>query len=149
MPAILETTRSTVRTYCDSVSTAFQKKPANILFAVIAENGTEAQRRASRLQAILQQASMIATNLWTQHSYFQAADLNTIRSLGIAFDNAIPWLQAHSLNNVDEDSDEANGTEILMVARPGLLAFDADDASGVDGDRYRVLVPATVLLDNK
>lgn len=144
---VLEATRNNVKTYCDSVSAAFRKKRANILFSVVAENSADAQNRAAKLRTILQQAAAIATNLWTQHSYFTTTDLTTIRDNRIAFDNALPWLQAHSWSNVDEDSDQANGTEILLVARPGLLAFDADDTSGVDGDRYRVLVPAIVLLD--
>lgn len=149
VPAILETTRNNVKTYCDAVSTSFRKKPANILFAIAAENGPEAQNRAAKLRTILQQASAIATSLWTQHSWFTAVDLSGIYSSKMTFDNGSLLLQAHPWSNVDEDSDQFNGTGILLVVRPGLLAFDADDTSGIQGDRYRVLVRAIVLLDGK
>lgn len=144
-PFILEITQGNVKNYCETVSADFRKSPARILFSQVAENSAEAQNRAAKLRTILLEASAIATSLWTQQSWLSAPDLKTT---GLKFNNACPWLEAHPWNKVDEDSDKANGASFIVVVRLGLLAFDADDASGIDGDRYRVLVKSLVLIED-
>lgn len=76
-------------------------------------------------------------------------NLESIHRLGVTFDNSSPVLEAHPWSDVDEDNDKANGMGILMVVRPALIAFDADDTKGWHGDQYRDLSKALVLLDGK
>lgn len=149
IPAILEASRNNIKAYCETVSATFCKKPASILFAEVAENSTEAKTRATRLGAIMQQASMIALSLWTQHSWYTSVDLMEMHKSRMTFNNSSPVLEAHPWSDVDEDNDNANGIGILMVVRPALLAFDAEDTRGWEGDQYRVLSKALVLLDGK
>ena len=65
------------------------------------------------------------------------------------FDVDSPLLQGHPLSKVDMDDTVDNGRHILAVVRPGLLGFEEDDTQGVEGEQYRVLAKAIVLLDEK
>lgn len=73
------------------------------------------------------------------------------------FDVSSNLLQGHPLSKVDEDDPEHNGREISVVTRPALLVFDSEEeeiiseskAGSSNGDGYRVLAKAIVLLDEK
>lgn len=147
-PKILESTRINVKNHCDTVTQQFIAGDASIFMSPCAENSPEAQNRASRLRKILQDAATIATHIWTQHSILHSIDLAGIYRKNMTFDVADPFLTGHPLSKVDNDKPEKfNNKGIVLCARPALIASDVDDANGIDGDRYRVLAPAMVLLD--
>jgi hypothetical protein len=103
--------------------------------------------QGKHLREILMNAAEIATALWTQPSYIDCLGLQEMQHRQTVFDVASPVMEAHRLSRVDPEDARHNGRKIIAVIQPALLAFDENDPLGLDGDGYRVLSRANVLLD--
>lgn len=67
----------------------------------------------------------------------------------MTFDIDSTLLQGHGISKVNPDDEKFNGLNMVLVARPALLAFDIDDANNKEDDQYRVLAPAIVVLEGR
>lgn len=143
--AVVEKTRNDVRSLIDKIDADFRKSPAKELLAPC-DNPNQKQERAAKLRKILASAADIASILFTQHPYLLMLDLVYLLENRVPFSIHNRFLEGHPLSKVDVDDDSHEGEGIIVVTRPALLAFDEDDNSGIEGDRFRVLEKATVLL---
>ncbi|ETI29373.1 hypothetical protein G647_01826 [Cladophialophora carrionii CBS 160.54] len=134
-----------VRLYCDEMARSFRHGPAEKLLQRCSSE--ESKTQAKQLREILMNAAEIATSLWTQPSYIECLGLHEMRQRQTVFDVASPVMEAHRLSKVDPENPKHNGRRIMAVIQPALLAFDENDPLGLDGDGYRVLSRANVLLD--
>ncbi|EXJ59777.1 hypothetical protein A1O7_03924 [Cladophialophora yegresii CBS 114405] len=134
-----------VRSYCDELARSFRHSPAEKLLRRCSSE--ESKTQAKQLREILRNAAEIATLLWTQPAYMECLGLQEMRHRQTVFDVASPVMEAHRLSKVDPENPKHNGRKIMAVIQPALLAFDENDPLGLDGDGYRVLSRANVLLD--
>lgn len=139
--------RNRVEKYCEQIETSFMKGPVSGLLAQV-RSESEAQTRNNKLRKIFVSAATIATSLWTQQSYLETFDLPVIESRKMVYKTSSIHMQGHPLSKVDVEDPRHDGRQIVAVIRPALLVFDEDDSSGLDGERYRVLAKAIVLLDD-
>lgn len=145
---VCDGTGKRVRSYCDHVDASFRKGPASLLLRTL--NSEEDRKlRARELREILTTAASIAKLLWTQSSYLVSMGLGTMHQRTVGFSTSSPFLQGHPLSKVDvDDPDAHDGRRVLIVTRPALMAFEGDDKDGIDGEGYRVLAKAIVLLED-
>jgi hypothetical protein len=136
-----------VRKYCDEIAKSFRQGPAKNLLVNRSLPSEQSKIQGKHLREILMNAAEIATALWTQPSYIECLGLQEMQCRQTVFDVASPVMEAHRLSRVDPEDARHNGRKIIAVIQPALLAFDENDPLGLDGDGYRVLSRANVLLD--
>lgn len=140
-------TEERIDTYCDHIQNRIKNCPMELLVRAPATQD-ECADQSNRLRKILMTAADVATSLWTQRSFIQTIDLDSMKKQQLKFDVSSTILKAHPLNRVDVDDESHNGREILVVTRPALLAFEANE-KGLAEHEFRILAKAIVLLGNR
>jgi hypothetical protein len=95
------------------------------------------------LQGLYRDAAELALALWTQRTFMRARGLGDLPKFHISDSR----MSAHRLHRLDEDDKRLDGTDVVLLVQPAILAFGNEDAENYDCSK--IWCPATVVVDQR
>ncbi|KAL2819287.1 hypothetical protein BDW59DRAFT_151585 [Aspergillus cavernicola] len=130
---------------CIGFASSFLSGPVGILLQPSTEP-TESNlhdKRLQELQTLYKEAAQLALTLWSQRAHMTCQKLQDLPRFTVTSE----MMSAHRLHHLDEDDTSLDGTSVLLVVQPAILAFGSEDAEHYD--QHKVWAPATVLLERE
>ncbi|KAI9890245.1 MAG: hypothetical protein M1814_004280 [Vezdaea aestivalis] len=120
----------------------FRSSAAGTLLRRMEKDDTE--KCFKELGQLFSYAGELSFRLWTQRTEMKVLGLTELKDRRFAIRSDL--LEAHALHKLDDDEDESlDGCPIMAVISPAVVAFGNSDGS--DGGRGKILIKATVWLD--
>ncbi|KAL4785996.1 hypothetical protein BJX76DRAFT_355588 [Aspergillus varians] len=126
---------------CSEFASGFLGSPVRVLLRPDAERDESNEKRFEDLQSLYKGAAQLALSLWGQRAFISCRGLQDLPRFTVANE----LMSAHRLHQIDEDDTSLDGSKVLLVVQPAILAFGSEDAEHYD--QHKVWAPATVLLE--
>ncbi|PYI31865.1 hypothetical protein BP00DRAFT_395567 [Aspergillus indologenus CBS 114.80] len=107
------------------------------------ESRNTLDHRFKELENLLSEAADLALSLWTQRTNMVCYSRYEIPR----FWNGDSLVEAHRLHHLDEDDTRLDGTDIVLVVYPAVVAFGS--VHGEHYDQSKVWAAATVLVNDQ